>query len=436
MTNVFGGLISLSAVLTSVFLVAQRHSVIKRSGGWAVVAPLGTLAVGANAVVIFIPADGPRSQALAVVAACFVIAGALATRWSNIPGGLNRLQRQAWWTLAALLAWCFFSDALVDGGIYGTNRWYTYIAAAAVWLGIGLLASLGTLHPAGYAYVGASVLSMMTVTAASDDSHWAPCTTGTFEKCTVAGALYKSFAASENYIAILAAFTLVAALTALQGRERLVVALHASLVLIASGSRTGAASVAISVGCVLVLKAILGRQQQPRARHARALPLPLIALGVAAAVGVAAHLVLTASPGALSRRGAIWEAVRRPLEEHPFTGVGLSKWAWYQEFGESSLHFFHSGYAMLLFSGGFVACALFGLWIFLMIASTNRNEHQMAVIALAALLAIYSVTEVIWNPLAVDGLSWIVAGLASIALQNEKPVPAHLPSNQLRVRRE
>ncbi len=284
---------------------------------------------------------------------------------------------------------------------------------------MGALASRGSLQPAGFAYLGAMVLALMTATAAVDSAAWTPCTTGTFEKCSAAGALYRSFATSENYIAILAAFTLVAALTALAGRDRILIALHAAITLVASGSRTGELSVAATLAIVVGLRLYLGRGRP----GGRALPVPLVAAGVAAVAAFAVHLVLSAPPDTLSRRGAIWAAVREPLDRHPFSGVGVSKWARYQEFGESPLHFFHSGYAMVLFAGGFVGVALFGLWIFWIIAAAGRGEHAIPVAALAVLLALYSVTEVVWNPLAVDGLTWIAMGVASVGNIAARPRP-------------
>jgi O-antigen ligase len=354
------------------------------------------------------------------VAGCFVVLAAFAVSGTDTPGGVDPRQRKAWWTLGALVVWCFFSDATIDGGIYGGSRWFTYAAAAGVWLGVGMLAGLGTLRPAGFAYLGAMVLCLMTLPAAVDDASWAPCTTGSLEKCSVAGALYRSFASSENYIAILAAFTLVAALTALTGRDRTLIATHALVTLVASGSRTGEISVVATLGVAAVL--FLARRRATTRPPGRGLvAAPVVAVSVAAVGAFAVRLILTAPPEALSRRGAIWAAVREPLDRHPVTGVGVSKWAYYQEFGESPLHFFHSGYAMLLFAGGFVGCALFSLWIFWIIAAAARGEHALPVTALAILLALYSVTEVVWNPLAVDGLTWIAMGIASIGSLSRAP---------------
>lgn len=413
MRNLFAASLSALALATLVLILTRRHSVVRLLGGPASFGALVCLAVGTNATLVFLPADGPRSQALVLVAGCFVVLAAFATRWSGIPGGVDPRQRKAWWTLGALIAWCFFSDALVDGGIYGGNRWFTYAAAAGVWMGVGALASRGALQPAGFAYLGSMVLCLMTVTAAVDDAAWTPCTTGTFEKCSAAGALYRSFAASENYIAILAAFTFVAAVTALTGRDRVLIALHALVTLIASGSRTGELSVVATIGVVVALRLFLRRERSGRPRS-RSLPAPVVAVGVTAVGAFAIRLVLTAPPETLSRRGAIWAAVRQPLDRHPVSGVGVSKWAHYQDFGESPLHFFHSGYAMVLFAGGFVGAALFSLWIFWIVASAGRGDHAIPVTALATLLALYSVTEVVWNPLAVDGLTWIAMGIASI----------------------
>jgi hypothetical protein len=429
MRTLFGAGLSALALASLMLLLARRQRVVREMGGASLFTTIVCLAVGGNATLVFLSANDPRSRALTVVAGCFVLLAMSAAQGSDRPGGVDVRQRRAWWAFGALIAWCFFSDSLVDGGIYGGNRWFTYAAAAAVWFGTGAFASRGALRPAGFAYLGAMVLCMMTLPAAVDDAAWTPCTTGTLEKCSVAGALYRSFATSENYIAILAAFTLVAALTALTGRDRVVIALHALVTLVASGSRTGEGSVAATLVVVVVLRMYV-RRRTPR-HSVRTVPVPVIAAGVAAIGTVAVWLVLNAAPGALSRRGAIWAAVRPVLHRHPATGAGVSKWAYYQEFGESPLHFFHSGYAMLLFAGGFVACALFCFWVFSIIAAASHGEHAIPVTALVTLLALYSATEVVWNPLAVDGLSWIAVGIASIGgrrMPSTEPVARPAPN--------
>ena len=129
MRTLFAATLSALAFATLVLLLARRHSVVRLLGGPASFGALVCLALGANATLVFLPADGPRSQALVLVAGCFVVLTALATSWSGVPGGVDPRQRRAWWSLGALIAWCFFSDATVDGGIYGGNRWFTYAAA-------------------------------------------------------------------------------------------------------------------------------------------------------------------------------------------------------------------------------------------------------------------------------------------------------------------
>lgn len=415
MRSLFGVAISLLALATFGTVLWRRQFVVRLMGGTTPFLAMTTLAVGGNATLVVLPSDGPRSQALVLVAGAFVALASLTTSWTSVPGGVDRRQRNAWWTLGALLAWCFFADAFVAGGIYGSARWFTYAAALAIWVGVGALASRAPMTPAGFAYLSAIVLSVMTLPAAVDDAAWGPCATGTFEKCSPAGALYRSFAVSENYIAILAAFALVAALTSLRGRDRAVIATHAAVTLVASGSRTGALSVGATLGVVILLRVLYQRgTKRTNAAAPRTAPVLGLALAVAAMGAVAVRLVLTASPEAFSRRGAIWGAVRAPLDEHPATGVGLSKWTYYQEFGDSPQHFFHSAYAMLLFAGGFVGCALFCSWLFWIMAAASRGSYFLPVFALTTLLAVYSATEVVWNPLAIDGLTWIAVGLSCI----------------------
>ena len=141
------------------------------------------------------------------------------------------------------------------------------------------------------------------------------------------------------------------------------------------------------------------------------------------AVLFAVYQIYTADPGTLSRRGSIWIAVREALDGWALTGIGVSKWAALQDIGESPQHFFHSTYALFLFAGGAIAVVLF--WLVELLDAPGVGRWTIAPrsgAALVVLVLVYSQTEVIWNPLAVDGLTWIYVlltcgGLASVSRQ-------------------
>ena len=133
------------------------------------------------------------------------------------------------------------------------------------------------------------------------------------------------------------------------------------LVIACTGSRT--ALLTIAVMCLYCLVARWWDRRRPQER----MPVAAAATISSTAVLFAMYQIYTADSGTLSRRGSIWIAVREAIDGWLLTGVGLSKWGALQDVGESPKHFFHSSYALFLFSGGIVAVALFWLWSFAML---------------------------------------------------------------------
>ena len=319
-------------------------------------------------------------------------------------GGADPVRRAAWYATGALIGWCFVVDVNLGHGVY-QDRYLAYGAGAVVWLATGLLAGQVGTALAAWAYAGGGLMSLLTLTTVVDTSLWAGCMHGDFEKCSPAGALFRSFASSENYVAILAGFTIVAAVAALHGRARLVIAVHSGVVMVATGSRTGT----LAVGAALLV-VLIGRVVESRGAVVR-LPRRVCVAVALLSCGAGVYLVLTSASDTLSRRGAIWVAVRRHLGDDLLTGVGVSKWGYYQGVGQSPQHFFHSTYALVLFAGGFVGIALLACWSYLVLRRTVSDGRAATAAAPAVLLLVYALTEVVWNPVAFDGLSWMVVAL-------------------------
>jgi len=405
MKSLFAAGISGSALLLLLGLLHHRRNIrVALGGGWWLAAFV-VLIFGANLSVVLFP--GRTSYPLGGAALLFLACACAASRLDHVLGGRSAWQRAAWGLFGALIGWCFVVDVTTRPGIVG-DRWITYAVAAIVWLGTGLLAAGTPLRPAGLAYAGAALLAILTLPAVAVDSFWTPCNQ-LFEKCSPAGQLFRGFASSENYIAIVAAFTFIAALSALRGVLRVLAIANSGVVLAATGSRTGMVAVAAAVG-VIALLAVLRRRGCPVDR----IPRTLCLLLSAAAVTTALTLIFSANTKTLSNRGSIWIAVRNHVDDHLLAGVGVSKWSYFQEVGESPQHFFHSGYALALFSGGVVAVVLLGAWLFCLLRGSVGVPTVAAVVPLMSLFMIYSTTEVIWNPLAVDGLSWLAVGLSCL----------------------
>ncbi|MFF3865525.1 O-antigen ligase family protein [Micromonospora sp. NPDC001898] len=431
MVTLFGVLLTVGGLAVAGWLLATRGKIVASFGDARTAVALVAFAVGANAAPVL---AGEHSSALIGV----LVAGLLAwVLWSGrhdlrSRGGVNlrsrgglslrgpddRWLRVAWVAAAALLVWCVAVDALTGAGLYG-SRLVAYAAAGLLLLAGALLAGRAALTTRATAHLGLAVLAVLTIpTALTGSAAWRSCTAGKLEKCSAAGALFKSFFDSENYIALIASFTLVAAVCALRRAELAATTVFCLLIIVATGSRTSYLALA-AAGAWLLGSFLLER----RRRYVRIHLAGCVAL-VLASVGVATYLMWTASRTTLSNRGNIWIVAREHLADATATGIGVSKWYRLQDAGDAPTHFFHSGYVLVVFAGGFVALAVWALWATALLHGRVDDGRAFTAKAPVVLLLVYSLTEVVWNPLSVDGLSWI---LLALMLTRSWVTPAHRP---------
>jgi hypothetical protein len=220
---------------------------------------------------------------------------------------------------------------------------------------------------------------------------------------------------------MLASFTLVAAFCAMRRAELVATASFCLLVIVATGSRTS--YLAIGAVGAWVLGALLVQRLRPQPR----IPFALCVALVIGALTAATYLMWTASRTTLSNRGNIWVSAREYLSGREAVGVGVSKWYYLQDIGAAPTHFFHSGYVLVIFSGGLVALTLFGLWMATLLHRSVEDGQAFAAKAPVVLFVVYSFTEVVWNPLSVDGLTWIVLLLTLTASVSASPVRTPAP---------
>ncbi|MGN9803958.1 O-antigen ligase family protein [Micromonospora sp. L32] len=358
-------------------------------------------AVLANAAPVL---AGDRSSALIGLLVLALLAWAVLSGRRSLRGSPDRWLRISWWSIATLLLWCLAVDALVGSGLYGP-RLVAYAAAGLLLLAGVLLAAGTALSVRALAYTGLAVLSVLTIPTVFSDGAWRPCTAGKLEKCSVAGALFKGFFESENYIAMIATFTLVAGLCALRRAELLATTAFCLLIIVATGSRTSYLALA-AAGAWLA-----GGYLIERGRRFTRIHLALCIAVVLTFLTAATYLMWTADRTTLSNRGNIWIHAREYMADMKATGVGVSKWYYLRDVGEAPTHFFHSGYVLAIFAGGFVALAIWGLWATALLHGGVSDGRAFTGKAPVVLLLVYSVTEVVWNPLSVDGLSWIAIAL-------------------------
>ncbi|MEV6690430.1 O-antigen ligase family protein [Micromonospora sp. NPDC051196] len=399
MTTLFGVLLSAGGIAVAGWLIHHRRAVAAAFGGGATAIAFIGFAVLTNAAPVL---AGDHSSALIGLLVFALVAWLFLARRGRLAGPPDIWRRICLGLAGAMLVWCVAVDLLTGDGVYG-SRMPAYAAAGllllAVWLlGAGAPVSLGAM-----AYTGLAVLSLLTIPTAVYGQAWRACTGGQLEKCSLAGGLFKSFYDSENYIALITSFTLVAAVCALRGMQRWAVVAFCLLVIVATGSRTSYLALA-AVAC-WVFGAMLLEWRRPYQRINFVLCVSL----VIGAVATATYLTWSASKNTLSNRGNIWIHAREYIAGSEGTGVGVSKWYLLRDIGEAPHHFFHSGYVLAIFSGGFVALTLWGLLLATLLRAPVVDGRAFSAKAPVALFMIYSFTEVVWNPLSADGLTWIFA---------------------------
>lgn len=396
MTTLFGVLLSGGGVAVAVWLIRARRAVTASFGSSGTALALIGFAVLANAAPVL---AGDRSSAIIGVLVFGLLIWLIVSRRWGLRGPSEIWPRISLVMAGVLLVWCFSVDAVAGSGVYGL-RLPAYAAAGLLLLAVWLMSAGTTVSLGAMAYTGLAVLSLLTIPTAFYGQAWRACTAGKLEKCSLAGALFKSFYNSENYAAMIASFTLVAAVCAMRRAELLAVASFCLVVIVATGSRTSYLAIA-AVGIWVLGALLLERRPYPQINFGLCVAL------VVGAVGTATYLTWSASRTTLSNRGNIWTHVRDYIVGAEGTGVGVSKWYYLRDIGEAPPHFFHSGYVLAIFSGGLIALTLWGLWLATLLRRTVVDGRAFSAKAPMVLFVLYSFTEVVWNPLSVDGLTWI-----------------------------
>lgn len=404
MTGLFGFLLTASGVATAVWLLRARRKVAAAFGDGRTALVFVGFVVLANAAPVL---AGERSSALIGILVLGLLGWLVLSGRRDLRGPSDSWLRVAWWAAAVLLLWCLAVDALVGSGLYG-SRLVSYAAAGLLLVAAVLLAAGTALSTRALAYTGLAVLSVLTIPTLFSDQAWRTCTGGKLEKCSVAGALFKSFFESENYIAMIAAFTLVASLCAMRRVELVAAAAFCLLIIVATGSRTS--YLALAAGAAWLAGSWLIERRRRVTRIHLALCVGLVLTFLTAAT----YLTWSADRTTLSNRGNIWVHAREYIADMKVTGVGVSKWYHLRDIGAAPTHFFHSGYVLAIFAGGFVALAIWGLWATALLHGRVLDGRAFTAKAPVVLFLVYSFTEVVWNPLSVDGLSWIFITLMLI----------------------
>ncbi|RAO43178.1 putative peptidoglycan O-acetyltransferase YrhL [Micromonospora noduli] len=421
-TTIFGVLLTVGGVAVALWLVRVPRNIAAAFGDRATAVVLIGFAVLTNAAPALV---GDKSSALIGVLLIALLAWLVLSGRAVLRGPSDVWLRISIAMAGALLAWSTGVDALTGSGFYG-SRLPAYAAAALVLLAVWLMAARTAVSVRAVAYTGLAVLALLTIPTALYEQSWRACTGGQLEKCSLAGALFKSFYDSENYVAMIASFTAVAAVSGLRRWERWSAVAFCLLIIIATGSRTSFLALAAVGGWLLGASLLERRRAYAQINFAFCVAL------VVGAVGAATYLTWSASKTTLSNRGNIWVHVRDYIAGSEVTGAGVSKWYYLRDIGDAPHHFFHSGYVLAIFSGGFVALTLWGLWLAALLHRPVVDGRAFSAKTPLVLFVIYSFTEVVWNPLSADGLTWIAmllmltASVSASSARTSVPGPVDL----------
>lgn len=257
-----------------------------------------------------------------------------------------------------------------------------------------------------------AVLSVLALTPIGGNN-WRACD---IFKCGPFGAIYTGSFASENGLAIIVSVAILCTFGFWQGWKSSAVLLPLVLTVFAAESRTSQIALIIAVA-VWFLVRFGYRSSAVVATGPRLLFVSVIA-GIFV-VGIS--LVYTSAPTAFSNRGNVWLRGTKALGEDWVFGLGLERWFHLQRIGYLPGLFPHSEYLLILFSGGILSLiALFAIMAGAVTSVASDVRSYAFVLGYVVYLCILGLTEAFWNPIAIDGHSFLVIPLIVSALRNNE----------------
>ena len=408
MRDVVELLISLTA-LTALTLCFRQNLRSRTSGD-------GLAVVGVFCVVLggflYNFGNAPKGQALqlvlvAILAALVLLQVHKNSRESSGHGGPKiRLAVYASPILAVVL---FLVNATMNPGLPFVESMGRLLSVLYLVLIVTFcIVSRLTISQAAHA-ITLGVLSVLVLAPLGGDA-WRACDQF---KCGPFGAIYTGPFASENGLAIIVAVGILSLMGSWRGRSSWFVLLPFLLTIFATESRTSQ----LALGAALSLWGWLLLRRGSKA-VGRKSPLAVWTVAIGGLFATGLFLVYTSSPSAFSNRGNIWLRGTGALGDNWVLGLGLERWTYLQNIGYMPGLFPHSQYLLVLFSGG--ALGIFVLFILFaapMHSSFTVRREQRYLVSYVIFLCVLGLTEVFWNPIAIDGQTFIVIPLIVGALQ-------------------
>jgi hypothetical protein len=237
-------------------------------------------------------------------------------------------------------------------------------------------------------------------------STWRPCDD---TKCGQFGALFMGPYTSENFMGLQIAIATVLYIVTFGIKKSMPVIPLAVLWLLATGSRTSQIGILVAVCLAAIIW--LGRSASPARRRKNDTLAKRLALSTVPLIfiGISAQIILTSQRSDYSGRGLVWGRAVQVMTGHELFGLGIDGWVINQLNGSIPPQLgAHSAFLMIYFSGGTVAIALLALFIGRSLISSMRADGSaLPSLAVTATVLTIGLLEVVWNPMAVDGMMWI-----------------------------
>lgn len=317
-----------------------------------------------------------------------------------------------------LAGWLIVIDLLQ--GAAGAAKVASFGLTLGSLLVAGALARRRTLTAADAVVAGLAMISALTLHGLVIGDAWRACSDG---KCSAAGALYTAGLDSENFLAIVATITFALALGMAPSRSRWATLLLMTAIVLATGSRTSLLVLLVIAATAAVLHLPDAFATAP-ARRRRVPPLGG-ALMAGAITVLGFYLLIDARQDSFSSRGNIWIRAVEAVEGSRWTGLGASAWGPLQAVGVLPQHFAHSQYLYVYFAGGIVGLVTFGLLLWSLFQQPSAASWRLLFhrVAPSLALALLGLTEVVWNPIAFDGFSWMLVVVIAVGAAWSGPDP-------------
>lgn len=312
--------------------------------------------------------------------------------------------------LICLWAWLFTANIVQNSVTATSSQLLMRLAPGAIWMALLVVWRRNPVERKMLSEIAAFAISVLgLLVPLFRGIAWRACDQ---YKCGVFGGMLTGPYTSENYLAQQVAIIAILFIVSNGVRRATPLLALTAVWLVATESRTSQYALLAAVSTALLLAAVRRAVILRDGGAGRRLFLSLIPLVFILAAG---YLVFNVSPTEFSTRGNVWIQAVALIEQNPILGLGISRWGEYADMGYFSGHFPHSLYVFVAFAGGIIGLVLLYNWVrSALVNAVDREGRLDAPLALAVVFLTVGLFEVVTNPIAVDGTTWIPLALMSL----------------------